>query len=254
MNRKNQDLEKVIMRHILEVRLKKPLFSFMDMRGRMVEYVTEMLNTNKVKLEKNDSRFDVADEKLENLYFFSIKNFGFQSELKTSFVNFSSETRKLLEVLKKFQDYRIFDGLVRVGTKSIILYHRKFDSNLSIHEAYKNILVSRHRELSEITGSEIVDTLYIFDLKLKNSKANVLTGPVTKEEALAKFFDGEIGQEYGRRFTKDNGMLLSIDVAGDNPLSITDFDALEKQVNSQISDIETVFNGFKKLFSIESTQ
>lgn len=253
MSKKNREEEKIIMRHIFEVRLKKRLFSFMDFRGRMVEYMTDALGTNQIKLMNNGGRFDTADDKLENLYFFSIENFGFQSELDTSFDQFITGVKNLLNVVKKFPDYSISDGLVRIGTKSIILYHRKYDNTQSIKEAYKTNLVNNHQKLSELSKSEIIDTAYTFDLKLENSKANVLTGPVTKEEALAKFFDGKIREKYDEKFTKDNGMLLAIDVAGNNPLVVKDFEALEKQAESQIKDIQTIFEGFKKLFG-EITQ
>jgi len=248
MNKKSREEDKIIMKHIFEVRLKKRLFSFMDFRGRMVEFMTETLNTNQIKLINNGSRFDTADDKLEKLYFFSIENFGFQSELDTSFDQFISGVKNLLSAIKKFPEYTISDGLVRIGTKSVILYHRKYDNTQSIKDAYKATLVNNHQKLSELSKSEIIDTAYTFDLKLENSKANVQTGPVTKEEALGKFFDGKIKEQYNTKFTKDNGMLFSIDVAGNNPIDIKDFDELQKQAEKQIKDIETVFNGFKNLF------
>jgi hypothetical protein len=248
MSKKNRDEEKVIMRHILELRLKKRFFSFMDFRGRMVEFMTNELGSNQIKLLNNGSRFDMADDKLENLYFFSLENLGFQSELKSSFDDFSASVKKLIDALKKFTDYKIDDGFVRIGTKSIILYHRRFDNSQSIKDAYKILLVNNTTKLSELTKSSIIDTAHIFDLKLEKSKANVLTGPVTKDEALAKFFEGKIKEEYDKRFSKDNGMLLAIDVSGDNPSIIKNYDDLEKQINTQIDDIKVVFDGFKGLF------
>lgn len=248
MNKKNRGEEKIIMRHILELRLKKRLFSFMDFRGRMVEFMTNELGSNQIKLLNNGSRFDTADDKLENLYFFSLENLGFQSELKTSFDDFSASVKKFVNALKKFTDYKIDEGFVRIGTKSIILYHRKFDNVQSIKDAYKTLLVNNTTRLSELTKSSIIDTAYTFDLKLVKSKANVLTGPVTKDEALGRFFDGKIREEYDKRFSKDNGMLLAIDISGDNPLIVKNYDDLEKQVNNQIGDIKTVFDGFKGLF------
>lgn len=243
--------EKIIMQHILEVRLKKRLFSFMDFRGKMVEYITEKLNTNQIILKNNGSRFDVADDKLENLYFFSVENFGFQIELRTSFEDFSNSVKKMIEAIKDFPEYKISGGVVRIGTKSVILYHRKYDNDEKIKESYKNILVNNHDKISELTNSKIIDTAHIFDLKLDNSKVNVLTGPVTKKEAMEKYFVGKIKGEYDQKFTRDNGMLLAIDASGNNISSINDFNALEKQINTQISDIKIVFESFKSLFNVD---
>lgn len=239
------------MRHILEIRLRRRLFSFMDFSGKMVEYITDELNTDQIRLQNNGARFDVADDKLENVYFFSIENFGFQTEMKTSFEDFTGAVKKLFDALKKFPDYKINDGLVRVGTKSIIFYHRKGDNIQTLKDAYKNLLVNNHEKLSELTKSSIFDTAHTIDLKVGNNKASVITGPATKEEALNKFFDGKIREKYREKITRENGLLLSIDVAPSSvdSLAIKDFETLEKQVGSQIQDISNVFEGFRTLFT-----
>lgn len=237
------------MRHILEVRLKKRMFSFMDFRGKMIEEMTVALGATQVKAQNNGTRFDIADDELKNLYFFSFENFGFQSELSASFDDLPATASKLLSAIKGFSPYKLDSGLLRIGTKSIVLFHRKNDNLELIKDAYKSLLVNNHERLSSLTKSDIIDTAHTFELKLQNTKANVLTGPVTKEEAVEKFFDGEIGKRYKEQFTRDNGMLLSIDVASGPLVSINDIDSLTTQIDLQAKNIKTIFEGFKSLFS-----
>lgn len=247
MTKKNNNNERVIMRHILEVKLYKRVFSFMDFRGRMVDHMTEVLKSNQIRLQDNGTRFDIADDQKKHLYFFSVENFGFQTELNESFESFADTSKNLLDALMGFPDYKVDSGFIRIGTKSVILYHRKGDSLESIKDSYKDILVKDHDELARLTKSEIKDTAYTFDLKLQNSSANISTGPVTKDEALGKFFDNR--KDYGEDFNRENGMLLSIDVSGDAPRNINGLDGLSTQIYSQIKDVETVYDGFRSLFS-----
>ncbi len=236
------------MQHVLEVRLKRRLFSFMDFRGRMVEVMTQSFGADKIKLGNNGTRFDLADSKIENVYFFGVANFGFQSELQTSLESFTAMVEKFTEALEGFSDYRISNGLVRIGTKSTILYHRRGDNLSTIKQAYLNLLRKSPDEFSELTGSKVVDTGYAFDVSLGENKASISTGPVSMEEAQRRVFQGTHAKEYANLFGKDNGMLLSIDVfsGGTAVAEITDVQALKKKINSQIGDIERIFLGLKK--------
>lgn len=247
MSKKNREEEKVIMQHILEVRLKKRLFSFTDFSGKMVDFMIKKLGVEQIRLNGNGSRFDLATNNLEYLYFFSFENFGFQAEMQDSFEDFSDKVKEFISALEEFPDYRWSDGLVRIGTKSTILYHRKFDNFSTIKQAYKDLLVNDHQKISELTKSTILDTAYTFDLERETCKANVTTGPVTRDEAISRFFGGK--KEYENKFNKDNGMLLTIDVSGNKTTDISDLKQLEVQISVQINDIKEIFNGFKTYFA-----
>jgi hypothetical protein len=244
MKEKNQ--EKIIMRHILEVRLRKRIFSFLDFRGHMVDKLNSFLKADQIRLRSDGTRFDVADNNLTHSYFFSYENFGFQIDAASDFEEFKAQVRKFIAAIKEYPAYKWEEGLLRVGTRSVILYHRRHDNVGSIKNAYKELILNNHSTISELTKSEIIDSAHIFDLRLDNGLVNVTTGPVTKEEALQKWFDNK--NEYSERFNKDNGLIFSIDMAGNKPEDIKDLEQLRIKIESQVDDVKAVFDGFKAYF------
>lgn len=250
MPKKDRDTEKIVMRHILEVRLSKRLFSFLDFKGEMIDFFADKFEAPQMKLYANGVRFDLASDDLAKLYFFSHENFGFQIDASQSFDSFRSFVNTFIEALKTFPKYKWTGEVVRLGTKSSILYHRKGDSFESLKQSYKDMVLKDYQRIAELTKSDIVDTAHIFDLKVSTGNANVLTGPVTKEKAIHKFYGGQ-EKLYKDTFDKNNGLMFSIDVANTEPLKLQDLDALKEQINKQINDIETVFNGFKTQFAVE---
>lgn len=249
---KSSSDNKIIVRHILEVRFRTRKFSFMDIRGEMIDYLSDKLDITQVRITADGMRFDIADDDLEDLCFFGTENFGFQSELNSSTQDFKDEVKEFLSVIKDFgKYYKVDTQLVRVGTKSIFFCHRKADNFLSLKETYKKILINDHEKIAKLTKSSIVDSAYTFDLQMGKSLANVLTGPVTKKEAIEKFFNGKVSKRYQDEITKENGMLVSIDVGSTEVNHIKDLEDLEKQIIEQIDNIEDVFNGFKELFDVK---
>jgi hypothetical protein len=245
---KDKGQEKIIMRHTLEIRLKKRLFGFMDYRGRMIDHMSDRLKTNQIRMRSDGTRFDLADDELKNLYFYSYENFGFQVEASDDFEDFRRFVNKFIADIKTFPDYIWTEGLARIGTRTSILYHRRYDSIQTVTKAYQELILTNHGKISELTKSEIFDTAHNFEMKINNNTVSVQTGPVTREEGISKFFDNKL-KLYNNKFNKDNALYFSIDVSGNNPDEVDDFEMLQKKIESQISDIETIFTGFKAYFN-----
>lgn len=239
--------ERVIMRHILEVRLHRRLFSFFDFRGRMIELATESLAKDRVRIP-NPNRFELSDSNEKSIYFVGIDSFGFQIEGSDNLSDFYSALSRLTDFLSRFPEYRIDDGFSRIGVRSMIFRHRRSDTFEDVKAAYEEKLLNEHRLIAEKLKSSITDTSFVLDLKIGGNTANVLTGPATTAEVAAKFFDNK--KEY-LEFERGSGMFLSIDVAGGEPLQITDIPSLEEKVKEQISNIQTIYQGFKDIFDKE---
>jgi hypothetical protein len=247
-NKKPQEDNRVLMRHVLEVRLKKKLFSFLDFNGGMIDKFVKEFSCDQIKWQGGGMRFDVVQQDASNAYFCSWENFGFQSELHEDFDSFKEKVRDFIRVMKQTSQYTLDGGLARVGTMSTVFYHRRFDSITTLKKAYMEDLLRDSPRFAELTKSEIRDTGHNFELKLKESAAGIFTGPVTKKEAAEKFFGGASSKLYEKGLDRDNGMLFQVDVWGDKPEDIQNWEQLETQIISQIGDVQQVVDGLKSYF------
>jgi hypothetical protein len=245
MSNKNKNKDKIIIKHILEVRLSKRLFSFMDFKGELLDFMIKNLKADKVRFVNSGTRIDVASDDLLNVFFISYENFGIQIDGVESFDEFREQVSKIIEVIKLFGKYKI-DSVVRIGTKSSILYHKGGDSYETLKQKYKDFVFGNYKVMEGKTNTQLSDVAYVFDLKRENGVANVLTGPVTKEEAMQKFFGN--GQRY-EKFNVSNGFFFDIDFAKNGNKEISSLDELAEEIKDNIKNIEEIFNGFLDYFN-----
>lgn len=239
----------IIMRHILEVRFETKSFAFSDIRGHIIDSFIKYSGSNYIKMSPDGTNFEAADKDKEHIYFFSIGNFGFQIECKKDFKSFLEKTNFLLAFIKQSNAYEGKYDYVRIGTKSTILFNKKGLNFHNLKNFFRDKMVGSHDFISGETKSSIVDSSTILDIDLDNNMSKVTLGPVTMDEAILKFFNNqELSNKYKREFNRDSGILIEIDVFGKDVSSIEDSESLLSQIKSQVSDIENVLTGFKKLF------
>lgn len=236
--------EKIIMRHILEVRLKTRMFSFFDFKGEMLDFLVSKLKAENIRVSQEGARIDVASKDLKEDFFFSVENFGFQIEASVSFEDFRQKVDKILDSLSKFEKYKI-GTINRIGTKSIILYHRRGDTFETAKNMFRDKLFADFGDFQTKTNTELSDVAYFFEVKKDGGIANIQTGPVTKDEAIAKYFDGK---EFYKNFDRNNGFLFSIDFGKVEEKTI-DIETLKAEVKSGISNVESILTGLKVYLS-----
>ncbi len=231
-----------IMRHILEIRLKNRIFSFIDFKGDFIDYLIRETRYENVNIKGN--RIDVASKDLSEAIFFSWDNFGFQVDAVDDFKSFNEKVTKLFSLLSSYTKYS-FEYVVRVGTKSSILNHQKGLGLDSLKQKYKELFFKNNQKLESYIGFNLMDLGYSFqDLEKNGNKLNLLTGPVTKDETIARFFDNK--KDLYERFEKDNGIYLDIDYFQLKEQKISHLNTLKQQIETNISAIENVFNGVMK--------
>jgi hypothetical protein len=237
--------EKIIMRHILEVRLKTRMFSFLDFRGRMVDFLKDTFEGHEIRLASNGTRADIYTKDRSEVYFFSWENFGFQIEAATSFDSFRKKINSFFDALDQFDEYDV-NSVVRVGTKSIVLYHKRGLSLETLKNIYNEKFFSGHTLLEKSTGSRLNDSTYVFELNKSGGVINLLSGPVTKDEAILKFFDGD-RRHYAESFDASTAVLLAVDF-GKKDEKIVTMLSLRNECLEGVSAIEETVEGFKSYF------
>lgn len=216
----------------------------MDFKGEFLDFLVKNLDGDSVRFGNAGTRIDVASADLLNVFFVSYENFGLQIDGVESFDEFKIQVKKLFDAIKLFDKYK-FDSVVRIGTKSSILYHKKGDSYQTLQQRYKDFVFGNYKAMEEKTGAQLSDVAYTFDLKRGTGVANVLTGPVTKEEAIQKFFGR--GKRY-EEFDINNGFFFDIDFAKNGQKSISSLDELTQEVNDNIKNTEEILAGFLAYF------
>lgn len=240
----NHNRERIIMRHILEVRLKRRMFSFFDFKGEMLDFLVSKLKAENIRVSNNGTRIDVASKDFKEVFFFSLENFGFQIEASTSFDDFRQKVDKILDCLNEFEKYKI-GTINRIGTRSIILYHRRGDTFETAKNIFRDKLFADFGDFQTKTNTELSDVAYFFDVKKDGGIANIQTGPVTKDEAIAKYFDSQV---FYKDFDRNNGFLFSIDFAPIEEKTI-DIETLKTEIDSGISNVEAILTGLKAYLS-----
>lgn len=244
MKRKNT----TIMRHILEIRLRNRIFSFIDFKGDFIDYLIRETKYENVSIKGN--RIDVASKDYSESIFFSWDNFGFQVDAAYDFKSFNEKVTKLFSLLSSYTKYSL-DHVIRVGTKSSILAHRKGQGLDSLKQKYKELFFKNNQKLESSIGFNLTDLGYSFqDLEKNGNKLNLLTGPATKDEAIIRFFENK--KDLYERFEKNNGIYLDIDYYQLKEQKISNLNSLEQQIENNISTVESVFNGVMKYIEDKS--
>lgn len=237
--------DSVIMRHILEIRFSKRQFAFRDFCGKLADYLVEKTKFDKIRFA--DIRIDAVSDDLREAYFLSWENFGLQVDSVETFDVFNEKVKKLIEIVNSFDEYQK-ENIYRIGTRSSILFHRKGESLDVLKQRFKNKMANNSQELEKAIGLKISDVGYTYDMESENHQSHLLLGPVTKQEAIQKFFGKN---SYGDLFKNDHGIYYEIDLFKENKEEF-DFSQIEELVSENISAIETGFNEFIKYFYQEA--
>jgi hypothetical protein len=233
---------KIVISNILEIRLKERLFSFLDYKGELIDFLIQNYGFEKIKYSNNGTRIDVATGDLREKMFFSLENFGFQYDGSENFEDFKSETIKILKIISDFGKYK-FNNLFRIGTKSIIYYYKQGKSFESWKDIYKHKMFKESDFFEKISSSKLVDFGYSFnDVEMDKSKASILTGPVEPAEAIIKFFDND---ELYKKKIKNAGFMYIVDCYTDEVEEKINEEKIKDIVFENIKNIEKSFNSFR---------
>jgi len=237
--------DKVVMRHILEIRLKKRLFSFMDYSGKLTDHLIKELDGENIRLTRNGSRIDVASGDFSEVFFVGYENFGFQIEAAESFQMFRRGVESLFDSLESFEKYNP-ESYVRVGAKSTIFSHFKGDSFETLKQRYTEKVFADYKKVETKTSAVLSDVASTFELKRGDGVATVLTGPMTKTEVIQKSF---IRQDLYDGFDRGNGLFIDIDFSKNREVSISGLDILKTESLDCIDNVEAIFDGFNVFLS-----
>jgi len=225
----------LLMRHILEIRFKNKTFSFIDTKGKMIDFLIKEGGFEQVKIALG--RIDVSTKDLLEFFFFSIENFGFQLEAVDNFDVFKSKIDVLFSFIEKYKEYK-FNDVIRLGTKSYILCHVKGKNFDELKEIFRGKLFKSADDIEKKTNFKLLDYAFISDLTNNEGKVNVLMGPTTKEEVIKKYFNNN---EKYNSFDKKNGIYLEIDYYQDNKQVKND--KLKEQAITNIDTIKKLYEG-----------
>ena len=223
------------MRHILEIRFKNKAFSFIDTKGKLIDFLIKEGGFEQVKIALG--RIDVSTKDLLEFFFFGIENFGFQLEAVDNFDIFKSKIDVLFSFIEKYKEYKIND-VIRLGTKSYILCHVKGKNFDELKEIFRGKLFQSSADIEKKTSFKLLDYTFVSDLTNNDGKANVLMGPVTKEEVIKKYFNNH---EKYNNFDKKNGIYIEIDYYQDEKQIKND--KLKEQAIGNIDAIKKLHEG-----------
>ncbi|MCK5061854.1 hypothetical protein KAR28_04855 [Candidatus Parcubacteria bacterium] len=240
----------MIMRNVVEIRLKERVFSFLDFRGSFIDFLARNYDFEKIKYLNNGNRIDVAKSDVSEMMFFGVENFGFQIEEIKDFEIFKGEVKKIFKILDEYGKYR-FNNIVRVGAKSTIYCNKKNKSIEALKTIYKNKMFKDCFEFEKISSSKVVDFGHSFsDVEFKNSKASIMTGPIEATEAVMKFFDNS--EKYLNNIKKPGFMYVIDSFSTDFSEEINNSKLVEI-IDENIDNTQKSFEAFREfLFKKES--
>lgn len=239
--------DKVIMRHILEVRLAKRSFSFMDYKGELIDFLATRLSGANIRYKEDGSRIDIATKDLSRVFFVSYENLGLQLDGVESFRDFTEFSKTFLETIDFFKKYDP-QSISRIGTRSSILFHSKKDNIEDLKQRYKDGVFTTYRDMEEKTESTLFDLGFSFDLKRDDGIASIVMGPATIDEIKQKVFTNkDLYNNFGRK----DGLFFDIDLKKDFKDKTFSIKELLPKVTESIIDTEKIFNGLLGYFNIE---
>jgi hypothetical protein len=241
---KNEDY-RIIARHTLEVRLKNKIFSFLDFKGKMIDSLVKETGYENIRFENNGSRIDLVSDDFSEAFFFSISNFGFQIEGAENFEVFKVKVNKFFSLLNNFSEYD-FSSIIRIGTRSSILCHKKNKNYDVVKQTYKDLMFKDYAKIEKKMGSRVLDLGYILsDMEKDGGKLHITTGPMTKDEAIQKIF-GE--HEKYSNFKSGHGVFYDIDYYKDDFNEDMSKEDIKKLALSNIDTLKETFEGFIDYF------
>lgn len=246
---KNEEY-RIIARHTLEVRLKNKIFSFLDFKGKMIDYLVKGTGYENIRFANNGSRIDLVSEDFSEAFFFSLSNFGFQIEGAEDFEGFKIKVNKIFSLLNDFSEYD-FSSVVRVGTRSTILCHKKNKNYEVIKQLYKDLMFKDYAKIEKKMGSKVLDVGFILnDMEKDGGKLHITTGPMTKDESIQKIFGDH--EKYSS-FQSGHGVFYDIDYYKEEFDEDITKENIKKLVMSNIDTLQETFEGFIDYFFNEKT-
>lgn len=232
-------------RHILEIRHTKKTFNFLDYYGELVDHLLNTTGFDKIKVEKSGARVEVVSDNLDETYFFSFENFGFQIEAKDDFQSFNDTTIKILKIIEDFPKYRLRD-VIRIGTKSTVFCNIPSRSEDGIKQLFFNKLFANKDRFESNTGLKVEDIAFLYlDTKNDGIQSHITTGPSNLEEVIARYLPKV---DLYLPFGKKSGVFYEIDAYSENLEDVT-LEKIKSQVEKQIALIEKSFTGYMSLFN-----
>ncbi|MFB3923094.1 MAG: hypothetical protein ACE145_15335 [Terriglobia bacterium] len=204
--------------HFLEIRF-KPLGSFLDMRGRVADFISEkglfrhwLITQDRIEFWNADDREDDPERA-----FAAYKNCGYQVHTPPTKNYFSDRASKFVSTLGEAPEFR-YPTVERLGVRAKLYYSVAGASFEDIVDAFQSkLLVDSSRKL---LGTRILDFGLNLDFREKGFSLNVRTGPMKKTQ-----FVKEISPFSEDEQISDSGIFLDVDVfrlGGDgNPSSLT---------------------------------
>jgi len=232
-----------VMRNLLEVRFKRRLFSFINFNGQFIDHLVKTTGFQNIHIP-SANRIEIANDSFTKIYFFTWENFGFQLEGNTKIEQFGKEVNHLFNSFKDFSLYDISE-IKRIGTKSSILNYTKDDTFQELQKIFRKKLFTSFETFEKKSGSKLIELGYFLnDYSSDDGKFNMLTGPVTKEEALMKFFHNN---EIYKAFSEECGIYMDIDYFQDKEETINSED-IKTRILQNIVGIEKKVEAFLEYF------
>lgn len=242
-----KDEYKIIARHTLEIRLKNKIFSFLDFKGKLIDFLVKETGYENIRFASNGSRIDLVSEDFSEAIFFSISNFGFQIEGAEDFEGFKIKVNKIFSLLDKFSEYD-FSTVVRIGTRSAILCHKKNKNFDVVGQLYRDLMFKDYEKIEKKTGSKLLDLGFSSDMEKNDGKMHIMTGPMTKEESIKKIFGDN--DRYSNSQVK-HGVFYDIDYYKDTFSEDVSKENAKKIALENINTLAETFEGFIDYFFSE---
>lgn len=238
---------KIIARHTLEVRLKNKVFSFLDFKGGMIDFLVKKTGYENIRFANNGSRIDLVSEDFSEAIFFSLSNFGFQVEGAEDFDRFKIKVNEIFSLLREFGK---FDSstVIRIGTRSAILCHKRSKNFEAVKQLYRDLMYKDYEKIERKTGSKILDLGFNNDMERDGGKMHVSTGPMTKEESITKVFGDN--EKYLNAQVK-NGIFYDIDFYKNDFTEDVSMEDSKKIALENIDTLVDTFEGFIDYFFSE---
>ncbi len=232
-----------IARHIIEIRHKNRFLSFMDYKGELGDFVIKKMKWENI--HATSTRMELASQEGKEMFFYSWENCGLQIEASESFSDFHKTTEEFFGTIREYKRYPI-EKVVRLGVKSFVLFHKHGMSLEGLKEKFYSFALSHKTGLEEKLKMKVSDIALIgLDLEAGEAKIRMTIGPVSKEEALAKFFSQN--KSAYEKFGYSSGIYFEIDMF-EEEIGETSLDAIAEKVKKHITGMEKTIADFNDYF------
>jgi len=230
-------------RLVVEVRREKNWFHFNDVKGLLVD-ASASLGFEKIKL--TEGAFTVATPDERKKIFMSTANLGIQCE---AFGDLDQTSELLDDLFKLINENKLFESLKsvsRVGTKLTTLYSPRTEDFNKVKRRFRDKLMKNYIDVEDELGVSLNDYAFeSFNAKYENRDLSLLLGPVTIEEAIARFFQESF---YLADFGVKTGYLADFDLSLSSK-KISSVSQLRELLDKNIDYLRQLKGNFEDTFS-----